>query len=247
MTKEEITLNLECSLKEARDSLALLQPQERLGWAYEKFGPGFVLTTSFGIQSAVLLHMLHQLKDADKVPVVWVDTGYLPNETYCYANHLTTMFGLDLRVAQSQISAARMEALYGRLWETGSLTDLEKYHQIRKVEPLEKILSDLDVSCWASGVRASQTKHRSSMTCLDPVRNRFSLRPLLDWTPKDVFYYMEKYHLPQHPLFEKGYSTVGDWHSSGPDSGDVSGRDTRFGGLKQECGIHMPGVQGEGI
>ena len=90
------------------------------------------------------------------------------------------------------------------------------------------------------------------MTWLDPIRQRLSLRPLLTWTPKDVFYYMQEHELPQHPLFDQGYSTVGDWHSSGPDGAELSGRDTRFGGLKQECGIHVPqesaeGMMGDGI
>ncbi len=63
---------------------------------------------------------------------------------------------------------------------------------------------------------------------------------------------MQDNNLPQHPLFEQGYSTVGDWHSSGPDGAGLSGRDTRFGGLKQECGIHLPqeaveGLMGDGI
>ena len=83
------------------------------------------------------------------------------------------------------------------------------------------------------------------MTLLDPLRGRLSLRPLLEWTPKEIFYYMEENQLPQHPLFEKGYSTVGDLHSSAPDSDDITGRKTRFGGLKQECGIHL-GNNGEG-
>ena len=78
------------------------------------------------------------------------------------------------------------------------------------------------------------------MTWLDPIRGRLSLRPLLEWSPKDIFYYMQKNKLPQHPLFNKGYSTVGDWHSSGPDGADGKGRNTRFAGLKEECGIHLP-------
>jgi phosphoadenosine phosphosulfate reductase len=108
-------------------------------------------------------------------------------------------------------------------------------------------LRELAVRCWASGVRGSQTDHRSAMQPLDPVRGRWSLRPLLTWTRRDVYYYMQEHDLPQHPLFEQGYSTVGDWHSSAPDDGGLSGRATRFGGLKQECGIHLPGLAGEGI
>ena len=153
---------------------------------------------------------------------------------------------LNIKVAQSQMSPARMEALHGRLWETRSIADLEKYHLIRKVQPLEQSLKDLKVHCWASGVRGNQTDHRKSMSYIDQVRERLSLRPLLEWSQKDIFYYMQENNLPQHPLFEKGYSTVGDWHSSTPEGSEIKGRDTRFGGLKQECGIHLQDSTKEG-
>ena len=210
------------------------------------------MTTSFGIQSSVLLHMLSRLSGGETVPVIWVDTGYLPAETYRYASTLCERLGTRLVVAQSSMSPARMEAVHGRLWETGREQDLDLYLRLRKVEPLEEALSGREVSCWASGVRRGQTELRKTMTVLDPIRERLSLRPLLRWTNRDVFYYMQEHDLPQHPLFDQGYSTVGDWHSSGPDVGDLSGRDTRFGGLKQECGIHVPqeaneGLMGEGI
>ena len=233
----------------ADESLALeaLTPPQRLDWARQRFGEGFALTTSFGIQSSVLLHMLSTLEGAHQVPVIWVDTGYLPAETYRYADQLCQRFELNLHVAQSVMSPARMEALHGRLWETGKVEDLELYHHLRKVEPLESTMASLKVTCWASGVRRGQTDHRSTMGWLEPIRGRLSLRPLLSWTPRDVFYYMQEHDLPQHPLFDQGYSTVGDWHSSAPDGADQSGRQTRFGGLKQECGIHLPGVMGEGI
>ena len=248
MTRTLIREDLDAS----RQALEGLQPAERLAWALDQFGEGFALTTSFGIQSAVLLHMLSQVPGGSSVPVIWVDTGYLPPETYQYSEQLRERLKIRLVVAQSPMSPARMEALHGRLWETGSLSDLETYHRIRKVEPLEEALETLKVSCWASGVRRGQTDHRRSMSWLDPIRDRLSLRPLLDWTHKDIYYYMQDNDLPQHHLFDQGYSTVGDWHSSGPDGGDSSGRDTRFGGLKQECGIHVPqeaveNLMGDGI
>jgi len=227
------------SIDETSKDLEKLSAQDQLQWGYEQFDEKFVLTTSFGIQSAVLLHMTVGLKYTNKPKVVWIDTGYLPKETYKYAEQLTKLFGLNLVVAQSHISPARMEALHGRLWETGIQKDLEKYHQIRKVEPLEKTLSNLNVHCWASGVRKGQTKNRQSMSHIDYIRDRLTLRPLLKWSKKDIFYYMKNNNLPQHPLFEKGYSTVGDWHSSEAENSNSKGRSTRFGGLSEECGIHL--------
>ncbi len=234
---------------QARALLGSMGAADRLRWALDTFGDGLVITTSFGIQSAVLLHLVSQLMAARgcTIPVVWVDTGYLPPETYRYAQQLSQRLGLAPHVAQAELSPARMEALHGRLWETGDVEDLERYHRLRKVEPLDRALTSLAASCWASGVRGNQTDHRRSMTVLDTVRQRWSLRPLLTWSNRDVYYYMQEHDLPQHPLFEQGYSTVGDWHSSAPDDGSVSGRATRFGGLKQECGIHLPGLMGEGI
>ena len=239
-------------LADDQATLETLSPGQRLAWALDRYNNQFALTTSFGIQSAVLLHLLSTLPAGDTVPVIWVDTGYLPPETYHYAETLTELLNLRLVVAQSELSPARMEALKGRLWETGSVSDLEDYHRIRKVEPLDQALSSLDIHCWASGVRRSQTDHRQGMTWIERVRGRWSLRPLLNWTNRDIFYYMEENGLPQHPLFEQGYSTVGDWHSSGPDGEGLDGRGTRFGGLKQECGIHLPkdaveGLMGDGI
>jgi phosphoadenosine phosphosulfate reductase len=237
-------------LQRARLELEPLVAEERLRWAWDRFGPGLALTTSFGIQSAVLLHMVSQLDSAlgsPGIPVIWVDTGYLPAETYHYVETLLQRLPLRLVVGQAELSPARMEALHGRLWETGRLEDLQLYNRLRKVEPLDHAFQSLGVTCWASGVRGRQTDHRRTMQPIDPVRGAWSLRPLLSWTSKDVYYYMQEHDLPQHPLFEQGYSTVGDWHSSAPDDGTTSGRDTRFQGLKQECGIHLPGMLGAGI
>ncbi|MFM7465216.1 MAG: phosphoadenylyl-sulfate reductase, partial [Cyanobium sp.] len=198
----------------ARAHLDPMEAQGRLAWALDTFGEGFSLTTSFGIQAAVLLHMITELGEARGgvgVPVIWVDTGYLPEETYRYAEELRQRLPIHLKVVQAEMSAARMEALHGKLWESGRVEDLSLYNQLRKVEPLDRALREGGVRCWGSGVRGGQTDHRRTMTPFDPIRGLWSLRPLLSWTTKDIFYYMERHQLPQHPLFAQGYSTVGDW------------------------------------
>ena len=162
-----------------RQTLELLPPEGRLAWALNQFPGQFALTTSFGIQSAVLLHMLSAMPSGRDTPVIWVDTGYLPPETYQYAETLTERLGIHLVVAQSELTPARMEALHGKLWETGMVSDLELYHRIRKVDPLEHAFASLSTHCWASGVRRKQTDHRRGMTCLDPIRDRLGLHPLL--------------------------------------------------------------------
>jgi phosphoadenosine phosphosulfate reductase len=215
-----------------------MKPQEMLTWGYKKFENQFAITTSFGIQSSVLLNMVSKLCLQRKIKIFWIDTGYLPPETYQYAEKLMENLSLEVEVLQSKLSSARMEAIYGKLWETNKVSDLDKYHELRKIKPLENGLEKHNIYCWASGVRAGQTENRNKMRFVDIIRKRLSLRPLLNWTNKDIFYYMKENNLPDHPLFSKGYSTVGDWHSSTPDGIQTKGRNTRFGGIKEECGIH---------
>ena len=235
---EKIHRDLKDNLKKYNQQLLDMTAQEILIWGYEKFGNQFAITTSFGIQSSVLLNMLSQSGLQKKIKIFWIDTGYLPQETYHYAQKLINDLSLEIEVLQSELSPARMEALYGKLWETNKASDLDKYHELRKIKPLENALEKYNIQCWASGIRSSQTEDRNKMNFLDLIRQRLSLRPLLNWTNKDIFYYMEENNLPAHPLFIKGYSSVGDWHSSSPDGIETKGRDTRFGGIKQECGIH---------
>jgi len=235
---ENIHKNIKPNLKKYNQNLLEMTAQEMLVWAHEKFENQFAITTSFGIQSSVLLNMISQSSLQKKIKIFWIDTGYLPPETYHYAEKLINDLSLEIEVLQSELSPARMEALYGKLWETNKASDLDKYHELRKIKPLENGLEKHDIVSWASGVRSNQTENRNKMKFLDEIRQRLSLRPLLNWTNKDIFYYMEENNLPAHPLFIKGYSSVGDWHSSSPDGIETKGRDTRFGGIKQECGIH---------
>ncbi len=208
-------------------------------WSYDTFGHGLVMSTSFGIQSAVMLHLVTQV--VPDVPVIWVDTGYLPVETYRFAEELTNRLNLNLKVYQSPMSPARMEALYGRLWDQHDIEALNRYDQIRKVEPMQRALRELGATAWLTGLRSDQTDHRKSLDRVGMQGGRYKVMPILQWTAKDVYKYLIKFDLPYHPLFDKGYVTVGDWHSSRPiTAGDSNERDTRFKGLKQECGLHLP-------
>ena len=206
-------------------------------WAVEEFGDDLVVSTSFGIQSAVTLKLVTMIKP--DIKVIWVDTGYLPDETHQYAKELTGRLDLNLHVFKSAMSPAAMESQYGKLWESDSVGDLDLYDQIRKVEPMRRALNELNGRGWISGLRSSQTEYRKRLPPIKRSGKRFRLYPILEWLSKDIFWFMDDYGLPQHPLFEQGYTTVGDAHSSRPlEMQDTSDRDTRFRGKKQECGIH---------
>ena len=231
------------NLEKFNEELINLSSLEMLEWALQKFENNLAFTTSFGIQSSVLLHLIQSSSLKNEVKIFWIDTGYLPKETYLYANTLINKLSLNITILQSEISPAHMEAIYGKLWESNRVEDINKYHQIRKVDPLDNALKKYSINCWGSGVRAQQTTNRGKMKFIELIRDTLSIRPLLGWSQKDIFYYMKEKNLPQHPLFMKGYSTVGDWHSSSAESSNIKGRSTRFGGVKQECGLHVNDYQ----
>ena len=231
------------NLEKFNEELINLSSLEMLEWGLQKFENNLAFTTSFGIQSSVLLHLIQSSSLKNEVKIFWIDTGYLPKETYLYANTLINKLSLNITILQSEISPAHMEAMYGKLWESKRVEDINKYHQIRKVDPLDNALKKFSINCWGSGVRAQQTTNRGKMKFIELIRDTLSIRPLLGWSQKDIFYYMKEKNLPQHPLFMQGYSTVGDWHSSSAESSNAKGRSTRFGGVKQECGLHVNDYQ----
>lgn len=227
------------------DLTALNQTFERasaealIEWGYQTFGDGLVLSTSFGIQAAVMLGLVTSV--VPNIPVIWVDTGYLPAETYRFAEQLTARLSLNLKVYQSPLSPARMEALYGRLWEDGTVESFNRYDAIRKVEPMQRALEELGATAWLTGLRSQQTDHRKTLDRIGMQNGLYKLLPILHWSSKDVYDYLKARDLPYHPYFEQGYVSVGDWHSSRPlTADDTDERSTRFNGLKQECGIHIP-------
>jgi len=213
-------------------------------WASDTFTDGLVMTTSFGIHSAVMLHMVTRI--IPDIPVIWIDTGYLPTKTYLFAEQLTEQLNLNLKVYQSPLSPARMEALHGRLWAQNDVESLNRYDQIRKVEPMQRALQELKATAWLAGLRRSQTDHRKTLEFVTLQGKIYKVLPILNWNSKQVYEYLTAHDLPYHPLFDEGYVTVGDWHSSRPLTAvDENERDTRFNGLKQECGIHLPQNLGE--
>ncbi len=209
-----------------------------ISWAAETFGDGLVMSTSFGIHSAVMLHLVTQV--CPNIPVIWTDTGYLYKETYQFAEQLTERLKLNLKIYQSSMSPARMEAKYGNLWERDDVEALNLYDRIRKVEPMQQALKGLKATAWIAGLRRQQTDHRQTLSTVNRQGEYYKILPILHWTSRDVDNYLQAHNLPYHPLFERGYVTVGDWHSSRPLMvGDLNERDTRFKGLKQECGLHL--------
>jgi phosphoadenosine phosphosulfate reductase len=228
---------------ESRQALAELNTwlggrsaQQRVEWALESLSGEHALSSSFGAQSAAALHLATRARP--DLPVILVDTGYLFPETYRFVDELTERLSLNLKVYRPQVGIAWMEARMGRLWEQG-VEGITRYNRLRKVEPMQRALQELGVRTWIAGLRRSQASTRANIDFLELKDGRWKLHPLADWSDRDVGQYLARHALPYHPLWDKGYVSIGDVHTTRAWEPGMREEDTRFFGLQRECGIHF--------
>lgn len=222
-------------LDEINARLAQASAEERVAWALENIPGRHVLSSSFGAQAAVSLHMVSRQRP--DIPVVLIDTGYLFPETYRFIDELTERLALNLKVYRADLSPAWMEARHGRLWEQG-VEGIDRYNLMRKVEPMQRALAELDAAGWFAGLRRSQARSRANVDFVGYRHGRWKFHPLADWSDRDVGMYLKRHDLPYHPLWEQGYTSIGDVHTSRRWEPGMDPEDTRFFGLKRECGLH---------
>lgn len=242
---ELIKLNkVEQSLKLAEINAYLeeLDAKGRVIWALNNLDGELAVSSSFGIQAAVMLHLVTEAK-AD-VPVILTDTGYLFPETYRFIDELTQQLNLNLKVFRAEQSPNWQEALYGKLWEQG-VEGIEKYNKINKVEPMRRALKELNVSTWFSGLRREQSNTRNHLPILAVQHGVFKFLPIIDWSNKQIHQYLEQNGLSYHPLWDEGYLSVGDTHTTRKWEPGMTEEETRFFGLKRECGLHEDDAEAE--
>ena len=201
-------------------------PLEILRWAGEEYGDGLVVTASFG--DAVLVHLVSRaIPDAD---VVLLDTGYLFAETAWYAEHLRDAYGLDLRIVRP------LEGVAKDVWQT----DTDACCAARKVEPMQRALDGK--TAWVSGLRRADSPSRATAPIVhdDLLRGVKKINPIATWTDEDVEHYKAMELLPEHPLTERGYASIGCWPCTRPVAPGEDARAGRWSGSgKSECGLHV--------
>ncbi len=208
---------------------------ERVAYALERWPSEIVLSSSFGAQSAVLLHMVTRQKP--DIPVVLLDTQYLFPETYKFIDEMTERLGLNLKIYQADLSREWQEARYGKLWEQG-VDGIHQFNAMNKTVPMARALEELGAQAWITGLRRSQSSTRQGLETLAMQEGRVKVHPIYDWSNKDVHQYLTAHDLPYHPLWEQGYVSIGDVQTSRPLTEGISEEDTRFFGLGRECGLH---------
>lgn len=228
--------NLQLILDEINSYLESLGVINRIIWA-EKYLPKLaILSSSFGIQSSVSLHLI--TNHCSNISIVLIDTGYLFPETYRFIDQLTEQMQLNLHVFRPNMSAAWQEARYGKLWEQG-IEGIKKYNFINKVEPMNRALKTLKVGTWFAGLRRNQSYSRRALPILTIQNGIFKFLPIIDWNNQQIHQYIKQHALEYHPLWKQGYVSVGDVHTTSKWKPGINEEETRFFGLQRECGLHV--------
>lgn len=217
------------------------RPEEILAWCVENIPSGFVQTSAFNVDDLVITDILYrQLKPAQPVPVIFLDTLYHFPQTLELVAKAKGLYNLDLQVYKTPDVDTReaFAARYGEaLWDT----NVEQFHHLTKIEPLQRGLAELNAVAWITGRRRDQAVTRANMPIFEIDGNqRIKVNPLASWTRKDSWAYVAEHGMIYNPLHDQGYPSIGDEPLTTPVREGEDERAGRWRGTgKTECGIHI--------
>jgi phosphoadenosine phosphosulfate reductase len=230
-------------LEKLNRQLSAASPSQVVEWAALEFGgDGLVMSSSFGADSTVLLHIATRV--VPRIPVIFVDTGFLFAETHQFLAQLRERFDLDVRVyrpAHDPVAWLRSRA---NETDPNDRADVESCCAVNKNEPFERAMRELKPAAWLRGIRRDQADTRRDRQVVEWSQRFgcYAVSPLLNWSRREMHEYMTRHDLPYHPLYERGYVSIGCSPISCtrpimPGEDSRAGRWTGRG--KTECGLHL--------
>ncbi len=230
-------------LAAASERLETAPPQEILAWAVERYGPRITLACSFGMQSVVILHMLHDLGLLDQVEVFYLDTGVLFNETHQTRLRIQNKYHFEATRVAPKLTWHQQQNKYdGHLYERGP-EGISACCYIRKVEPMRRYLAESGHQAWITGMRRSHSSNRKvvPVALWDQVNGLAKINPAAAMDDPTLWGYIKANEVPYNPLYDQGYSSIGCNTPVCTVRGE--GRGGRWAGTgKTECGIHVDGA-----
>ncbi|NEP15627.1 MAG: phosphoadenosine phosphosulfate reductase [Leptolyngbya sp. SIO4C1] len=218
-------------------AFATASPQEILAWCLENIPSGLVQLSSFS--TLTIAHMLKRDLKAN-VPVVFLDTLHLFPETLETMRQASAEYDLDVHIfhARGLHSRQAFARRYGdRLWEH----NINRFYELTKIEPMQRAFDELNVTAWITGRRRDQSETREQMPIFERDRSGLlKINPLANWTKQDLWKYIVENDVLYNPLYDRGYSSIGDEPLTTPTSTGEDERAGRWrGSEKTECGIHL--------
>lgn len=212
--------------EDARDILAVALKEE--------FAGRIALVSSFGAESAVLLHLVASVDRS--TPVIFLDTGKHFAQTLAYRRKLARDLGLkDVRDIEPSPEALAEQDPDGKLYSV----DTDACCHIRKVRPLNDALEGFDA--WITGRKQFHSAGRAQLPVFEASARHIKVNPIVQWSHDDVAAYAARHELAAHPLVAQGYPSIGCWPCTRPADSAEDVRAGRWQGAeKTECGIHLP-------
>ncbi|WP_416672764.1 phosphoadenosine phosphosulfate reductase [Egbenema bharatensis] len=229
------------NLDELNQRFETAHPQEILAWCVENIPTGFVQTSAFNVDDVMITDILYrQLQPAQPVPVIFLDTLYHFPQTLELVAKAKELYNLDLRVYKTPEVNTR-EAFADRYGEALWDKDIEQFHHLTKIEPLNRGLDELNTVAWITGRRRDQAVTRANMPVFElDKQQRLKVNPLAAWTRKQTWDYVAKHKMIYNPLHDQGYPSIGDEPITTPVADGEDERAGRWRGSgKTECGIHI--------
>jgi phosphoadenosine phosphosulfate reductase len=216
-----------------------LPAQELVAWAISEFGDKFAVVTSFQREGMVVLDMA--MRVSKSVRLITLDTGRLPAETYDMMELVYNRYGVRVQtILPDPQETSRMVKRFGPNLFLESLGHRRLCCEIRKVRPMERALEG--IQAYAVGLRWGQSAARESVPRLEQVDGKWKLSPLVDWTAAQLADYIRENNVPQHPLYAKGYTSIGCapcTRATLPGESERAGRWWWEQGVNSECGLHF--------
>jgi phosphoadenosine phosphosulfate reductase len=214
-------------------------PTEILAWSVENIPTGLVQTSAFNVDDIILTHILYTVLK-HPVPVIFLDTLYHFKETLELVAKVKDLYNLDLKTYKAPDVDTReaFAAKYGEaLWDT----DIIKFHDVTKIEPLTRGLNELNTVAWITGRRRDQAATRANMPIFElDNQGRLKINPLAAWTRKQSWDYVAEHKVIYNPLHDQGYPSIGDEPITTKVGEGEDERAGRWRGTgKTECGIHI--------
>ena len=228
-------------LEELNQSFETTHPREILAWCVENIPTGLVQTSAFNVDDLVITDILYRdLKPATAVPVLFLDTLHHFPQTLELVAQAKDLYNLDLRIYQIPEIDSReaFAARYGEaLWDQ----DIQQFHHLTKIEPLQRGLAQLNTVAWITGRRRDQAVTRGDMPIFElDNQGRLKVNPVATWTRKETWTYVHNHSVKYNPLHDQGYASIGDEPLTTSVEKGEDERAGRWRGTgKTECGIHI--------
>ena len=235
LIQDQLDLDTLNTMFESADPLKIVE------WSAAQFGDELVMSSSFGAESAMLIHMAIQHRP--NIRIVFTDTGYLFPQTFGHLEALRKRFNLNVwtyRTHNDPIAYLQAAGETDFTWRK----DIDACCAVNKNEPFDRAMKELAPKGWLRGIRRNQAATRAGRQFIEwsPRYNCYAISPLLNWSTKDIYGYMKRHDLPYHPLYEEGYLSIGcnPLSCTRPVMAGDDPRAGRWAGSgKVECGLNV--------